>query len=126
MQDGGNDIVTGMEVLKGENGESNARSGPDAAASRKEAANQAVANMSRRVSGGGKTGGMVAGYARPGADQLHKLRDVNEIRTKSAEAVLQRPCKVGGMLGLYQQRMPAMVMKGFGGGRPTGAAPHRT
>ena len=66
---------------------------------------------------------MVAGYARPGADQLHKLRDVHEIRTRSAEAVMQRPCKVGGMLGIYQQRMPATVMKGFEGGRPTGAAP---
>ena len=96
MQDGGSDIVTGMEVLEGENGESNARSGPDAAASRKEAANQAVANMSRRVSGGGKTGGMVAGYARPGADQLHKLRDVNEIRTKSAEVPEAEQAGLGG------------------------------
>ena len=25
--------------------------------------------------------------------------------------------------GIYQQRMPATVMKGFEGGRPTGAAP---
>ena len=68
MQDGGSDIVTGMEVLENENGESSARPGPDAAAARKEAATQAVANMSKRVSGGGKAGGMVAGYARPGAD----------------------------------------------------------
>ena len=26
-------------------------------------------------------------------------------------------------IGIYQQRMPATVMKGFEGGRPTGAAP---
>ena len=46
----------------------------------------AVAAMSRRVGGGGKTSGMVAGYARPGVEHLHKLRDVKELRTKSVEA----------------------------------------
>ena len=51
--------MTGMEVLENENDESSTRSlaGPDGRArGGKEAANQAVANMSRRVSGGGKTG----------------------------------------------------------------------
>ena len=67
------DDVTRMEGLEDINAGTNARSGPDAAATRREAANQAVAAMSRRVSGGGKSSGMVAGYARPGADQLHRL-----------------------------------------------------
>ena len=110
-----------------ENGVEIARSEPDAAATRKEAANLAVAAMSRRVSGGGKSGGMVAGYARPGVDRLHSLREVNELRVKSAEAVVERPGnKVGGLLGLYQQRMPAVVMKSTEGERPVGVAPIAT
>ena len=124
MQNGGMDGVSGMEGMVNNNGDVIARPELDAAAARKEAANQAVASMSRRVSGGGKTGGMVAGYARPDPDQLHKLRDVNELHEKSAAAVLQRPCnKVGGRLGLYQQRMPAMVIKGAEGGHPVGVPP---
>ena len=42
----------------------------------------------------------------PGVDLLHTLRDVDDLRVKSTEAVVQRPgYKVGGLLGLYQQRM---------------------
>ena len=118
------DCDTIMEEQETENGSENARSESDAAATRKEAANKAVAAMSKRVSGNGKRGGMVAGYARPGADQLHKLRDVTELRDKSAEAVMQRPCnKVGGLLGMYQQRVPAVVMKGMEGEKPADAQP---
>ena len=118
------DCDTIMEEHETENGSENARSESDAAATRKEAANKAVAAMSKRVSGNGKRGGMVAGYARPGADQLHKLRDVTELRDKSAEAVMQRPCnKVGGLLGMYQQRVPAVVMKGMEGEKPADAQP---
>ena len=55
------DDVTRMEGLEDINAGTNARSGPDAAATKKEVANQAVAALSRRVSGGGKTRGMLAG-----------------------------------------------------------------
>ena len=124
MQQGGMDDVTRMEGLEDINAGTNARSGPDAAATKKEVANQAVAALSRRVSGGGKTRGMVAGYARPGADHLHKLREVDELRVKSADAVAQRPGhKVGGLLGMYQQRMPAVVMKCLEGEKPESVMP---
>ena len=63
MQNGGTDGVSGMEGMVNNNGDVIARPELDAAAARKEAANQAVAKLSRRVSGGGKTGGMVAGYS---------------------------------------------------------------
>ena len=106
------DDDTTMDEPGNENGVEIARPEPDAAAARREAATTAVAAMSRRVSGGGKSGGMVAGYARPGVDQLHRLREADELRVKSAAAVVERPGnKVGGLLGLYQQRMPAVVMK---------------
>ena len=99
-----------MEGVDVENGSAIARPEADAAAATKEAAIQVVAAMSRRVRGGDKAAGIVAGYARPGADKLHTLRDVDDLRLKSTEAVVQRPgCKVGGLLGLYQQRMPAVV-----------------
>ena len=109
MLHGGEDGDLGMEGAENENGGATARPEADAATARKEAAIQAVAAMSRRVRGGDKATGMVAGYARPAADQLHRLRDVDELRVKSTEAVVQRPgCKVGGLLGLYQQRKSMM------------------
>ena len=113
-----------MEGVDNENGSATARPEADAAAATKEAAIQVVATMSRRVRGGDKAAGIVAGYARPGADKLHTLRDVDDLRLKSTEAVVQRPgCKLGGLLGLYQQRMPAVVMKGIKGEKPADAAP---
>ena len=48
MQQGGMDDVTRMEGLEDINAGTNARSGPDAAANKKEVANQAVAALSRR------------------------------------------------------------------------------
>ena len=124
MQIGEEGHVTGMEGVENENGSTIARPKTDAAAAAKEAATQAVAALSRRVRGGDKATGTVAGYARPGADHLHKLRETDELRIKSTEAVVQRPgYKVGGLLGLYQQRMPAVVMKGVKGEKPADAAP---
>ena len=124
MQYGEADNVTDMEGLAAENRAANAPPEPDAAAARREAANNAVAAMSRRVGGGGIVSGIVAGYARPGAEHLHGLRDVKALRTQSVEAVLRRPCnKAGGMLGLYQQRMPVIVIKGIEGGHPADAPP---
>ena len=74
MQQGGEGQVTGMEGVDNENGSAIARPEADAAAATKEAAIQVVAAMSRRVRGGDKAAGIVAGYARPGADKLHTLR----------------------------------------------------
>ena len=91
MQYGEADNVTDMEGLAAENRAANAPPEPDAAAARREAANNAVAAMSRRVGGGGIVSGIVAGYARPGAEHLHGLRDVKALRTQSVEAVLRRP-----------------------------------
>ena len=68
MQYGEADNVTDMEGLAVENRAANAPPEPDAAAARREAANNAVAAMSRRVGGGGIVSGIVAGYARPGAE----------------------------------------------------------
>ena len=113
-----------MEGVDVENGSAIARPEADAATAAKEAAKQVVAAMSRRVRGIDKATGTVAGYARPGVDHLHTLRDVDDLRIKSTEAVAQRPgYKVGGLLGLYQQRMPAVVMKGVKGDKPADAAP---
>ena len=71
MQQGGEDQVVGMEGVDNgnANGSAIARPEADAAAATydKEAANQVVAAMSRRVRGGDKTSGTVAGYARPGS-----------------------------------------------------------
>ena len=67
MQQGGEGQVTGMEGVDNENGSAIARPEADAAAATKEAAIQVVAAMSRRVRGGDKAAGIVAGYARPGA-----------------------------------------------------------
>ena len=124
MLHGGEDGVLGMGGMENENGGATARPEADAAAATKKAANQAVAALSRRVRGGDKASGTVAGYVRPGVDHLHKLRKADELRVKSTEAVAQRPgYKVGGLLGLYQQRMPAVVMKGIKGEKPADAAP---
>ena len=84
-----------MEGVDNENGSAIARPEADAAAATKEAAIQVVAAMSRRVRGGDKAAGIVAGYARPGADKLHTLRDVDDLRVKSTEAVVQRPGRAG-------------------------------
>ena len=37
--------------------------------------------------GGDKAIGTVAGYTRPGVDRLHKLREVDDLRVKSTEAL---------------------------------------
>ena len=103
MQQGGEERVTGMEGVDVENGSAIARPEADAATAAKEAAKQVVAALSRRVRGIDKATGTVAGYARPGVDRLHTLRDVDDLRIKSTEAVAQRPgYKVGGLLGFYR------------------------
>ena len=95
MLHGGEDGVLGMDGMENENGGATARPEADAAAATKKAANQAVAALSRRVRGGDKASGTVAGYVRPGVDHLHKLREADELRVKSTEAVAQRrPQKV--------------------------------
>ena len=80
-----------MEGVEVENGSASARPEADAATAAKEAAKQVVAALSRRVRGIDKATGTVAGYARPGVDRLHTLRDVDDLRIKSTEAVAQRP-----------------------------------
>ena len=78
-----------MEGVDVENGSAIARPEADAATAAKEAAKQVVAALSRRVRGIDKATGTVAGYARPGVDRLHTLRDVDDLRIKSTEAVAQ-------------------------------------
>ena len=105
----GQDIGNGAEIARPES---------DAAATRREAANLAVAAMSRRVSGGGKTGGMVAGYARPGADRLHRLcRKRSRASSAQAQAAhlaallrvrLGRPMKLDGSSSRRTETMTEM------------------
>jgi hypothetical protein len=86
MQNGGIDGVSGMEAMVDDNGGTIARPQPDAAAARKEAANQAVARMSRRVSGGGKTGGM----GRQWADEWHPITFLKRRKPDAGDGLYER------------------------------------
>ena len=126
MQHGGTDNDMTMEEPRNENGVEIARPEPDAAAARREAANMAVAAMSRRVSGGGKSGGMVAGYARPGVDRLHCLREADRglmsgsLSHSSSVRRVERA--TGYMRGRGQWRLPSTRWSGYWGKRGGGAS----
>ena len=109
MQHGGTDVDMGTERHGTENGVETARSEPDAAATRKEAANLAVAAMSRRVSGGRRTIGQAGRGLMSGS--LSHSSSVRRVERAT-----------GYMRGRGQWRLPSTRWSGYWRKRGGGAS----